>query len=160
MLAFISAAGCTESFLSRLWVGLGWLPKPCSPLCRLVMPRTRWVPCASPCSPPGMKSALLHPAAGFSGVFHLCTPQAAVEGLQRLLTYLLLVVINQNEWREQISPGTKHGEIFSIKWEVSCVELTLTPYFLFGCKGRVFEQTRRLNSCLQDNDQLLPLLII
>lgn len=151
MLTFISDSGCLES--SRLWVGLGQLPKPCSPLCRLLMPCSRWVLCASPCSPPVMESALLCPTADFGGVFHQCTPRAAAEGLQRLLTYLLLVVVNQNEWREQISPGTKHGEVFPIKWEISCVELTLTP----SCKGRVFEQTRRLNSCLPDNDQLLPL---
>lgn len=35
----------------------------------------------------------------------------------------------------------------------------LTLYFLFGCKCRAFERKRRCNSCLQDNDQLLPLLI-
>lgn len=55
--------------------------------------------------------------------------------------------------RADFSRNKTHGEVFPIKWEISCVELTLTP----SCKGRVFEQKRTLNSCLPENDQLLPL---
>lgn len=43
-----------------------------------------------------------------------------------------------NQGTEQLSPGIKHREVFPIKGEISCMELTLGPVFC-GCQGRVFE---------------------
>jgi len=159
MLVFLSDAGCMESFLSRLWVGLGRLPKPCFPLGRPVMPRPRWVPCASPCSPPGAKPTLPLPTAGCAGVFQPRSHRQLLRRGWEAPGVPPAGAVSHGERREQSSPGTKHRKVVPIKWEIPCVELTLTPYVLFGCQGRVFEQERRLSSCLQDNDQLLPPLL-